>query len=65
MTQETPKPGLLRQCQIIPTLVPISSPTLWRWVRAGRFPAPVKIGPRAVAWKAEEVHAWLESRKAA
>ena len=26
------------------------------------FPAPVRIGTRAVAWKSREVFAWIESR---
>lgn len=34
-------------------------------VKAGRFPKPVKIGSRAVAWRRSEVHAWLSSREVA
>jgi len=29
----------------------------------GDFPAPIKIGKRAVGWLEAEVHAWLESRQ--
>jgi predicted DNA-binding transcriptional regulator AlpA len=25
--------------------------TIWRWVREGRFPAPVKLGPNVTAWR--------------
>ena len=38
---------------------PISRSTLWRWVRAGRFPAPHKIGPNVTAWRAEEVREFM------
>jgi prophage regulatory protein len=31
-------------------------------VKAGAFPAPVKLGPRAVAWRESDVDAWIESR---
>ena len=29
-----------------------------------RFPAPVVIGPRCVAWRERDVVAWLEARQA-
>lgn len=32
---------------------------LYRMLRAGQFPLPVRIGPRAVRWKASEVESWL------
>lgn len=31
-------------------------------VKAGAFPAPVKLGPRAVAWRESDVNAWIEGR---
>lgn len=34
-----------------------------RWVRAGSFPAPVRIGPRRIAWRRGDVEAWLAQRK--
>ena len=30
---------------------------IWRDVRAGKFPAPVQIGPNAVGWYRDEVEA--------
>lgn len=35
---------------------------LYRMLRAGQFPLPVRIGPRAVRWKASEVESWLQER---
>lgn len=35
---------------------------LWRDVRAGRFPAPLEIGPNSVAWYRDEIEAWKASR---
>lgn len=60
-----PETGFLRQGQLIPAILPFSSPTLWRMVKAGTFPAPVKLGPRMTAWRIEDVRAWMESRMAA
>lgn len=35
--------------------------TLYSQIRRGEFPAPVKIGPRASAWRLDEVQDWIES----
>ena len=32
-----------------------SRTTLWRRVRAGKFPAPIKTGENSIAWYADEV----------
>ena len=37
---------------------------IWRMVRAGRFPAPVKLGPSRSAFVEAEVDAWVEARMA-
>lgn len=56
--------GYVRQSQLIPSIVPISSATLWRKVKAGTFPAPVKLSERVTAWRVEDVRAWMQSRTA-
>ncbi len=35
---------------------------LWRMVRAGSFPRPLKLGPSRNVWLESEVEAWLQSR---
>ena len=35
--------------------VPVSRATLYNWIEQGRFPKPIKIGPRAVAWRSADV----------
>ncbi|QBX35110.1 AlpA family phage regulatory protein [Paracoccus liaowanqingii] len=32
-------------------------------VSQGRFPAPVRLGTRAIGWKRSDVQAWLDSRQ--
>ena len=49
----------------IPAIVPFSSATLWRSVKAGKFPPPVKLSDRVTAWRVEDVRAWMKSRAAA
>ncbi len=34
---------------------------LYRRVAAGEFPSPVSLGARAVAWRDDEVQAWIEA----
>jgi prophage regulatory protein len=54
-----PETGYVRQSQLIPAIFPFSSATLWRKVKAGTFPRPVKLGPRITAWKAEDIRALI------
>lgn len=36
-------------------LIPVSRSTWWAGVAAGRYPKPVKIGARAVAWRVDDL----------
>ncbi len=45
----------------IPALIPIGKSTWWQWVRDGKAPAPVKLGPRTTAWKSADISALIES----
>ena len=40
----------------------LSRNTILRLVKAKLFPPPIRIGPRAVAWRWSDIRAWLESR---
>ena len=40
----------------------VSRSTLYSWIAKGEFPAPVKIGARAVAWDAAAVDDWIARR---
>lgn len=55
-----PQTGYLRQAQLIPAIFPFSSATLWRKVKAGTFPKPVKLGPRITAWRVEDIREALQ-----
>ena len=43
----------------VETLTGIPRSTLYAKIAMGDFPAPIKIGERAVGWLEAEVHAWL------
>lgn len=37
--------------------------TLRRWIAEHGFPAGMQLGPNSVAWREDEVEAWLASRQ--
>lgn len=64
-----PVTGYLRLPQIIgnpkasppiPPIIPVSKSTWWAGVKSGRYPQPVKLGPRVTAWTVESVYALIE-----
>lgn len=67
MTQSTqssrlPETGFVRLRAILAPHgpIPIGRSTWWAGVKAGRFPKPVKIGPRTTAWRVEDIRALVE-----
>ncbi|MFI4955604.1 MAG: helix-turn-helix transcriptional regulator [Gammaproteobacteria bacterium] len=43
----------------IAPLIPVGKSTWWKGVKAGRFPMPVKLGPRITAWRVEDIMALI------
>ena len=59
---QLPETGFLRLKQIIgdpdaeppiPPIIPVGKTSWWEGVKSGRYPAPVKLGPRMTAWRVE------------
>lgn len=46
-------------------LTTLSRSSIWREVKANRFPQPVSISPSRFAWPLAEVQAWLSDRVSA
>jgi len=40
----------------------VSRGTIWRWIREGDFPQPVKFGASSTRWHLAELEAW-EAKK--
>ena len=53
--------GLVRLTEIVAPngVLPISRSSFLAGVKAGRFPQPVKLGPRTTAWDAAEIRAFI------
>ena len=43
-------------------IVPFSAKTLWRRVKDGSFPAPVKLSPGVYAWKMSDIQNWQNAQ---
>ena len=62
-----PDSAFIRESQLVqspkrpdhPAPLPFSAPTLWRKVKAGTFPKPIKLSERVTCWKVSEVRAWM------
>jgi prophage regulatory protein len=39
----------------------LSRPSIYRYMKRGRFPARRRVGPNRVAWVASEILAWIET----
>lgn len=59
-----PTTGLVRLKDILAPKgpIPVSKSTWWQGVREGRFPKPVKLGPRTTAWKAKDIRGLFEGQ---
>ncbi|MDI9819824.1 MULTISPECIES: AlpA family transcriptional regulator [unclassified Legionella] len=64
-----PETGFLRAHQIlgdktanppIPPLIPVGKSTWWAGVKSGRFPQPIKLGPRTTVWRVEDIREFIE-----
>ncbi len=56
-----PCDAFARQSQVL-EVAPISPAHMWREIKAGRFPAPVKLSERVTAWRVGDIRAWLASK---
>lgn len=52
----------LSKINIVIKLSGLSKTAIYRNIKCGLFPAPVRIGKRAVAWRTEELEEWLKNR---
>ena len=44
--------------------VGVSRTTIWRQVKAGIFPSPIRLSARSVGWRENEVDEWLDAQPA-
>lgn len=54
---------ILRLPSVI-TQTQLSRSSIYRLIKLGLFPKPVKLGIKASGWRVEDIEAWISSRKA-
>ncbi len=50
-----PETGFVRLPTIL-RVIPVGKSTWWEGVKTGRYPKPVKLGPRTTVWRAEDIN---------
>ena len=58
-------PRLLARLPVVLNMTGLGRSTIYRWIADGSFPAPVRLGPRAVAWRWSDLDRWTSSRDTA
>ena len=65
---QLPQSGLVRLAAIlgnpargIAPLYPVGRTTWHEGVKSGRFPKPIRIGERAVAWRVEDIRSLIQT----
>jgi predicted DNA-binding transcriptional regulator AlpA len=54
-----PQDGFLRVKQVL-CFIPISRSGWWAGVASGRYPKPVRLGPKTTAWRASDIKALID-----
>lgn len=63
--QRLPDDALIRLVHLMSWgLVPFSASTLWRKVRQGEFPSPIKVSSQVTAWRVGSIRKWLQNPSA-
>ncbi len=64
MSQQSalPPDGFVRLSAILAPRgpIPVSRSTWWAGVKTGRYPAPVKLGPRITAWRVSDIRKLID-----
>jgi prophage regulatory protein len=58
---QTQSNGPLWRLPTVQTQTGLSKSEIYRRIKLGTFPAPLKLGARAVAWPAATVEVWVKA----
>jgi len=57
-----PETGFVRLPSIL-RVFPVSRSHWWAGVKEGRYPKPVKLGPKITAWRVEDIRELIASKQ--
>jgi predicted DNA-binding transcriptional regulator AlpA len=52
--------GRLVRAKEISYRLGVSVPTIYHWEKSNDFPKRLRLGPNLVAWKGDDIQAWLD-----
>lgn len=61
MSQTQSSTGALWRLPTVEAQTGLSKSEIYRRIKLGTFPKPLKLGARAVAWSAVSIEAWVKS----
>lgn len=66
-TQQTvsPAPVVILRRREVEARTGLGCSTIYDGIKAGTFPAPIRLSPKSVGWIQSEIDAWLATRVAA
>lgn len=54
-----PETGFVRLASVL-ALIPVAKSSWWQGVKDGRYPKPLKLGPRTTVWRVEDIRDLIE-----
>lgn len=61
LTEATSKHSRILRQPAVTDRIGLSRTTIWRRIREGEFPVPVRLGKNAVGWLESDVENWIAS----
>jgi prophage regulatory protein len=56
-------PEMIMRRRQVEEVTGLSRSTIYAMITEGLFPRPLKLGKRAVGWRASDIQQWLDSRE--
>lgn len=47
----------------VAAMVQVHPVTVWRWVRQGKFPKPIKLDTGSTRWRMSDVQEWMDKQE--
>ena len=52
---------ILLRLKTVLSMIPVSKSSWWDGIKKGRFPKPVRLGPKTPAWKESDILALIKT----
>lgn len=61
MNSNTEQQQVLLKIKQVLELVPVGKTTLYKMIDDGKFPRPIRLSERAVAWRKSDILQWIDN----